>query len=185
MLFPRFYPSNPTVLFRCLLNPRWSLFATVVVSRFRRGTLQNTHVLQRKSPPPDSHTRSLVSSTRFYLWGERARVVEHPPSWSMQKAAEVSASSHHPRLRWCGGGTSASTASAIVVVSISTIPIVLQGWTGWLGVDTTLAITRRRCCPSDINNCRSNCRFLGAISHLSVGCKVTSDADLDVYDVMI
>ena len=79
---------------------------------------------------------------------------------AMLKAAEGSADSHHSRLR-CRrgvGGTSASTASVMVVVNSATIPVVLRAWKGWLGLEMTLAIIRSQHLPSNINICRSKGR---------------------------
>ena len=136
----------------------------LVVTRFKRDGLQNTHAPLRQSPA-DSQTRFIVCVTRFYrgVCANNCRASSLAVR-AILKLTEASAGLHHPSLRGPRGGgrTHASTASMIVVANRLGIPVVIRGWVGLLIVDRYLANTRWRHVSSNIINCRSNCRLLRA-----------------------
>ena len=117
------------------------------------------------------------------------------------KAADVSVDSKHTRSWWRRGGGTAATASRRVVAKNSAHIMCAAatasrrgvaknsahimraaGPSGLVRVETTLATTRCRHFPSDMQKLPSNCRRLGDYS-TCLRCKMTTEADHRLYNV--
>lgn len=98
------------------------------------------------------------------------------------KAADVSVDSKHTRSWWRRGGGTAATASRRVVAKNSAHIMRAAGPSGLVRVETTLATTRCRHFPSDMQKLPSNCRRLGDYS-TCLRCKMTTEADHRLYNV--
>ena len=164
------FPSSPTVLLRCYKNPRWSLISN---SRSVSAGYASNLACIPAATTCSSAVRSVFHAILSRGWARRNCRAFSLAVYATLKASDVSAGLNHPHLRcrrgW--GVISASTALMTVVVNRSIIPVISWGWNGWLRVETTLATTRSRHCPSDIKNYRSNCRPLGAFHACRLGAK--------------
>ena len=187
-----FWPSKPTVSFKCIQKPRWSLSASNVFvsatypSKYR-CTPASYHLPQLCARPLERFRGRFLPGVSAQASSKLCRALSLASHASL-KSANFFADSHHPGFGPQRGGTPASAASSRILVNNSAVSKMVLGCVGCLGRLATILLTIEYSLSevslgSELLLTELSSGF--SRQYASVQCDTAAEADLHVYHTMV